>query len=168
MIRYALACEASHEFESWFPSSRAYDEQAARGLVECPVCGSAEIEKRLMSPSLGRSGGRAEQEPAAPEAAKAIEGAKPETPDLPAPPQRLALLSERDQAMRAMLRAVREHVTKTADYVGPSFADEARKMHYGETPHRAIYGEANALDTKALLEEGIEIHPLPIVPDDRN
>ena len=70
--------------------------------------------------------------------------------------------------MRAMLKAMREHVTRTAENVGGRFADEARKMHYGETEHRSIYGEANAADAKALLEEGIEFHPLPLVPDDRN
>ena len=160
MIRYALACDNGHEFESWFPSSASYDLQAERGLVECAFCGSAKVGKQLMAPALGRAGTASLAEPA-PEPA-AVEAA-------PAPPQQpVALLSEPEQAMRAMLRAVREHVTKTADYVGPSFADEARKMHYGETPHRSIYGEANAVETRALLDEGIEIHPLPIAPDDRN
>lgn len=166
MIRYALACGNGHEFESWFPSGRSYDEQAERGLVECPVCGSAKVEKALMAPSLARSDRRGEAAPAPADPKQAEAAATPETPV--AVPQPVALLSEREMAMRAMLRAVREHVTKTADYVGPSFADEARKMHYGETEHRSIYGEANLLDTKALLEEGIEIHPLPGVPDDRN
>jgi hypothetical protein len=83
-------------------------------------------------------------------------------------PAQMAILSEREQAIRAMLKAVREHVTKTADYVGDSFADEARKMHYGESEHRSIYGEANLNEAKALIEEGIEVHPIPILPDDRN
>ncbi len=80
----------------------------------------------------------------------------------------MALMSERDMAIRAMMRAVREHVTKTADYVGPTFADEARKMHYGDIEHRSIYGESTPDDTRALIEEGIEIHPLPTMPDERN
>jgi hypothetical protein len=80
----------------------------------------------------------------------------------------MALLSEREQAVRAMLKAVREHVTRTADYVGDGFAAEARKMHYGEIDHRSIYGEANPAEAKALIEEGIEVHPIPILPDDRN
>jgi hypothetical protein len=80
----------------------------------------------------------------------------------------MAILSEREQAIRAMLKAVREHVVKTADYVGGDFADEARKMHYGEIEHRSIYGEANPADAKALIEEGIEVHPIPVLPDDRN
>jgi len=84
------------------------------------------------------------------------------------PPQSVAILSEREQALRAMLKAVREHVTQNADYVGSGFAEEARKMHYGEIEHRSIYGVANPVEAKALLEEGIEVHPLPIVPDKRN
>ena len=163
MIRYALACEQGHEFESWFPSASSYDAQATRGLVTCPICGSHEVEKRLMAPSIGRKG-------ASRVAAPAESGTSPDAKStLPAAQaQPMAIMSERDAAMRAMLRAVREHVTKNADYVGTGFADEARKMHYGEIEHRSIYGEANAVDTKALLEEGVEIHPLPVVPDERN
>lgn len=154
MIRYALACDNGHDFESWFPSSASYDSQAERGLVECPICGSAKVGKQLMAPSLGRKGSpKAEAEqPVA-------------SPPVPAP---MAILSEREQAIRAMLRAVREHVTRTADYVGDSFADEARKMHYGEIEHRSIYGEANPGEANALIEEGIEVHPIPVLPDDRN
>jgi hypothetical protein len=155
MIRYALACDNGHEFESWFPSSASYDTQTERGLVTCPLCGSAKVAKQLMTPSLGRKGS-AKAEPERQAAA---------VPSAPAP---VAMLSERDQAIRAMLKAVREHVVKTADYVGDGFADEARKMHYGEIEHRSIYGEANPADAKALIEEGIEVHPIPILPDDRN
>lgn len=159
MIRYALACDDGHEFESWFPSSASYDAQAAGGYVSCPVCGSAKVEKRIMAPSLGRKGAPAQAASSAPS----------EPAALPVPaPQPMALMSERDMAIRAMMRAVREHVTKTADYVGPTFADEARKMHYGEVEHRSIYGESTPDDTRALLEEGIEIHPLPAIPDERN
>lgn len=158
MIRYALACDNGHDFESWFPSADAYDAQVGRKLVECPVCGSAAIEKRIMAPALG---GRAKR-PAAPPDAPTV------APDAPPPVQPVALMSEREQALRAMLRAVREQVTKTADYVGTGFAEEARRMHYGEAEHRSIYGEANLADAKALLDEGIEVHPLPQAPDDRN
>ena len=158
MIRYALACDDGHEFESWFPSSTSFDAQAADGYVSCPVCGSAKVEKRIMAPSLGRKGAPANEAPSAPS----------EPPTLPVPAQPMALMSERDMAIRAMMRAVREHVTKTADYVGPTFADEARKMHYGDIEHRSIYGESTPDDTRALIEEGIEIHPLPAIPDERN
>ncbi len=163
MIRYALACDDGHEFESWFPSSASYDAQAASGFVSCPVCGSAKVEKRIMAPSLGRKGAPVKEAPSNPREGEAA----PATLPVPAP-QPMALMSERDIAIRAMMRAVREHVTKTADYVGPTFADEARKMHYGDIEHRSIYGESTPDDTRALIEEGIEIHPLPTVPDERN
>ena len=160
MIRYALACDNGHDFESWFPSSASYDAQAERGLVTCPLCGSAKVDKQIMAPSLGRKGS-AQAEPERP-------GAPVPAAPVPAAPTPMAILSEREQAIRAMLKAVREHVVKTADYVGGDFADEARKMHYGEIEHRSIYGEANPVDAKALIEEGIEVHPIPILPDDRN
>ena len=158
MIRYALACNKAHPFESWFPSSEAYDAQRAQGLLTCPICGSAEVEKQIMAPSVGRT----DKAPAGPVEALAQPIANA------AQPQPVALLSEHEQAFRAMLKAVREHVTQNADYVGSGFAEEARKMHYGEIEHRSIYGEANPVEAKALLEEGIEVHPLPIMPDERN
>lgn len=165
MIRYALACDEGHDFESWFPSSASYDAQAAGGFVSCPVCGSAKVEKRMMAPSLGRKGTSARV--ASVTSAPSESEAAPATLPVPAP-QPMALMSERDMAVRAMMRAMREHVTKTADYVGPTFADEARKMHYGDIEHRSIYGESTPDDTRALIEEGIEIHPLPTMPDERN
>ena len=158
MIRYALACNKAHPFESWFPSSEAFDAQRAQGLVTCPVCGSGEVEKQVMAPSVART----DKAPAAP-----VDTPTPPVAEA-APPQPVALLSEPEQAFRAMLKAVREHVTQNADDVGSGFAEEARKMHYGEIEHRSIYGEANLVEAKALLEEGIEVHPLPIVPDERN
>lgn len=166
MIRYALACGSGHDFESWFPSGESFDSQRARGLVDCPVCGSTSVEKQLMAPALGRAGKRAAGEtPTKPAEAGPSDAPMPQAP---ASPQPLALLSEREQAVRSMLRAMREHVVKNADYVGTAFADQARKMHDGEIEHRSIYGEANGAETKALIEDGIEVHPLPIVPDDRN
>jgi hypothetical protein len=164
MIVYALACDEGHEFESWFPGSAAYEAQLARGLVTCPFCGSDKIEKQIMAPSVARKDKAPAALPAAPEAA-------PETaaPQLPLPqPRPMALLSEPERELRRMLKVVREHVTRNADYVGHGFADEARKMHYGEIEHRSIYGEANLTEAKELLEEGIEVHPLPILPDERN
>jgi hypothetical protein len=149
MIKYALACDQAHEFESWFPSSGAYDEQRRRGFVTCPVCDSPRVDKQIMAPRVART-----------------EAVLPSAPTPEAQP--VALLSEREKQMRAMLRAIREHVTAHAENVGGRFADEARRMHYGEAEHRSIYGEANPAEARALLEEGVEIHPLPIVPDDRN
>lgn len=162
MIRYALACERGHEFESWFPSSAAYDEQVSRALVACPICGSTSIEKQLMRPSIARSDkGRAEE-------ITAQLPAVPQPASQEALPPPVALLSEREHQLRAMLREIRDHVTKNAEHVGDRFVDEARKMHYGETEHRSIYGEASIDEAKALIDEGVEVQPLPIIADERN
>ena len=155
MIRYALVCDKGHDFDSWFPDSAAYDKQAKRGLVACPHCGSAKVEKAIMAPRLsGAKKRKAPAEPAAPTA----------TPEK-AP---VAMLSPQEQEFRAKLKELREHLTKNADHVGPKFPEEARKMHYGETQHRSIYGEASPEEAQALAEEGIEFHPLPILQDERN
>jgi hypothetical protein len=167
MIRYSLACVEAHAFESWFPSGEAFELQRDRGLVACPFCGSTAVEKQIMAPAVARTdrGARPDSQ-----ATARPEPGSEAPPPAAAPPvsQPVALLSEREQAMRAMLRAVREHVVKTAEHVGERFPDEARKMHHGEIEHRSIYGEANPAEVRALLEEGVEIHPLPPVPDDRN
>jgi hypothetical protein len=165
MIRYALACDQAHEFESWFPSSDAYDSQRKRGLVACPLCGSEKVEKQIMAPRLARTDKASAGIPAAP----APPGPAP-TPAAPeaAPPQPMALFSEKERELRAMFKALREHVQKNADHVGDRFPDEARKMHYGEIEHRSIYGEASPIEARELIEEGIEIHPLPIIADERN
>ena len=160
MIRYALACERQHVFESWFQNSAAYDRQAARGLVICPLCGSAKVEKTIMAPALGRAARKgAPATPPAPEAA-AAPAADEKTP--------VAMVSPEEREVRAKLRELRDHLTKNSDYVGQKFPEEARKMHYGEVEHRSIYGEASPDDAKALHEEGIEFHPLPVLPDERN
>ena len=147
MIRYALCCEAGHTFESWFNNSTAFDRQAARGLVACPMCGSAKVEKAIMAPAL--SGGR---EAPAPEPEK--------TP--------VAIVSKEEVELRKKLKELRDHIVKSADYVGEKFPEEARRMHYGEIEHRSIYGEASPDAAKSLAEEGIEFHPLPRLPDERN
>ncbi|MGO4572206.1 DUF1178 family protein [Microvirga sp. 2TAF3] len=148
MIKYALACERAHEFESWFPSSEAYEAQRKRGFVTCPYCNSDKVEKQIMAPSVNRTD-------------KAPVAAAPET-------QPVAALSEKEKELRAMIRAVREHVMQNSENVGTGFAEEARKIHYGEADQRSIYGEANPAEARALLEEGIEVLPLPVIPDDRN
>ncbi len=158
MIRYALRCEHDHEFEAWFSSSAAYDEQAAEGEVVCPACGSANVEKALMAPNLGPSTkhGKSTRPASRPEpAADAAEGATlARTPDM--------------KQLRALARRLREHVTENADYVGDRFAEEARKIHYEETEARGIYGEATADEAEALQDEGIDFHPLPVLPEDQN
>lgn len=135
MIRYALACDAAHDFEGWFASSDAFDEQLARGLVACPVCDSKVVAKQIMAP--------------------AVAGTKRETPDLPAP--------MRAMVMEAMSQ-VRRHVEENFDDVGDAFAVEARAIHEGKAEDRGIYGEATPAEIKALTEDGVKIAPLPPAP----
>ena len=149
MIRYALNCDQGHEFDSWFQSSSAYDKQIKRGLLACPHCGSAKVDKAIMAPRLSGTN----KEEAEPVAAKK------------AP---LAMLSPQEQEIRSKLKELRDHLTANADNVGKKFPEVARKMHYGEIEHRSIYGEASPQDAKELHEEGIEFHPLPVLPDERN
>jgi hypothetical protein len=161
MIRYALVCEKGHGFESWFADSAAYDKQIKRKLVACPHCGTAKVEKAIMAPRL--AGSRKRQPPGEPPAVA------PETaPEKSQEKASVAMISPQEQELRGKLKELREHLTKNADHVGPKFPEEARKMHYGETKHRSIYGEASPEDAKALAEEGIEFHPLPILPEERN
>lgn len=154
MIRYALMCDKAHGFESWFPNSDAFDKQAKRGLVTCPTCGSAKVEKAIMAPKVGRSD----------RDAPVIVGPAPTAAE-PAP---VAMMSDAEREIRARLKELRQHLTSNSDYVGAKFPEEARKIHYGDSEQRSIYGEASLEDAKALSEEGIEFHPLPVLPDDRN
>lgn len=138
MIRFSLTCDNAHAFDGWFSSSMDFDSQQERGLVACPSCGSAAVTKALMAPQVAT--GR-----------------------------------DRDRAKDTMrremvsaMRDLREKVTQNADNVGKQFSEEARKIHYRETPARAIYGEATAPQVKELLDEGVTIAPLPPVPDDAN
>ncbi len=168
MIRYALACDQAHDFESWFPSGTAFEEQRARGLVECPVCGSGTVEKRLMAPAISRRDRTAQPLPA-PAAAGQQEFSPPAAPAASAAPaEGMALLGEREQALRAMIREIHAHVTQNAENVGERFVTEARRMHYGEAQERPIYGEASSDEARALIEEGVPVQPLPGLPDDRN
>jgi hypothetical protein len=159
MIRYALTCDQDHTFESWFPSSDAYEAQKKRALVACPFCGSEKVEKQIMAPRVVRTGKETSQGPSLP---------APATPDAPPAPQPVALFSDKERELRAMVKALREHVEKNAEHVGARFPDEARRMHHGEIEHRSIYGEATPGEARELIEEGIEVHPLPVLPDDRN
>src|SRR4249920_3595689 len=158
MIRYSLICEKGHDFESWFQDSAAYDKQAKRQLVTCPQCGSAKVEKAIMAPRLSTT---AKKERAPIDAPAAVT----EGPATPAP---VAMISPQEQEFRTKLKQLRDHLVKNADNVGAKFPEEARKMHYGEIEHRSIYGVACPEEAKELSEEGIEFHPLPSLPDERN
>ncbi|MGJ3264225.1 MAG: DUF1178 family protein [Salinarimonas sp.] len=172
MIRYALACTSGHSFESWFPSSEAFEEQAAGGLVACPICGATRVEKQIMAPSVARTdrGPRDVAPHVATETGSAAPAAPPApahpVPAPPAPP--VALLSEAQREMREALRRLRAHIEATSENVGRAFPDEARRIHAGDAPERAIIGQADRDEIAELLEEGVPIAPLPILPDERN
>jgi hypothetical protein len=153
MIRYSLHCDKDHSFESWFQSSSAYDSQVKRKLVTCPVCGSAKVEKAIMAPQIVGKKGRDNPAPAPVEAAA---------------PEATPLMMTQERELRAKLKELRDHIVKTADNVGERFPNEARKMHYGDIEHRPIYGEASPEEARALIDEGVEVAPLPVLPEDRN
>lgn len=142
MIRYRLRCANSHEFEAWFRNSAAFDEQSEAAQILCPECGSSDIEKSLMTPSI----------PAKGNTGKSPESSEPTDTEV----------------MATVVRQIREHVEANADYVGDKFAEEARKIHYEETEPRGIYGEATPEEASELRDEGVEVHPLPPAPEDKN
>ena len=155
MIRYNLRCERGHAFESWFQSSQAYETQEKRKLVNCPSCGSAKVERAIMAPQIvsKKSRDRAVPAPAATETTT---------------PASTPLMMAQERELRAKLRELRDHIVKNADNVGERFPNEARKMHYGDIEHRPIYGEASPEEARSLIDEGVEVSPLPVLPDDRN
>jgi hypothetical protein len=159
MIRYSLRCERGHAFESWFQSSAAYESQEKRKLVSCPSCGSIKVERGIMAPQIVSKKGR---EIAPPEPAASVAPAEMTTTES------TPLLMSQERELRAKLKELRDHIVKNADNVGERFPNEARKMHYGDIEHRPIYGEASPDEARALVEEGVEVSPLPVLPDDRN
>lgn len=155
MIRYNLRCERGHAFESWFQSSSAYESQEKRKLVSCPECGSVKVERAIMAPQIvSKKGSRAEPAPAASTEVTA--------------PASTPLMMTQERELRAKLKELRDHVVKNADNVGERFPNEARKMHYGDIEHRPIYGEASPQEARALIDEGVEVSALPVLPEDRN
>jgi hypothetical protein len=139
VIRYALQCDAAHGFEAWFGSSSDYDDQSARGLVECPYCGSHGVTKQIMAP--------------------AVAGTKRETPSPEAAAKMRSMMTD-------MAHKVRTHVEQNFDYVGDTFAREARAIHEGTTEKREIYGEATPAEVRALRADGVAVAPLPPPPVD--
>jgi len=163
MIRYALHCDHDHEFESWFQSSSAYDSQVKRKLVTCPICGSAKVEKAIMAPRIVGKKGRGRATPP-PEPTAETTTTTPEA----TPSGSTSLMMAQERELRTKLKELRDHIVKNADNVGERFANEARAMHYGDKEHRPIYGEASPDEAKSLIDEGIEVSPLPTLPEDRN
>lgn len=151
MIRYRLQCSKQHEFEAWFGSSTAYDGQVARGQITCPDCGSSQVCKTLMSPGIATRG-----------------GAEPPPPVTASQAPVSDKQGEMQRQFLSMLQNVRREVEKSADYVGPRFAEEARKIHHEEVEPRGIWGEATLEQARQLSEEGIDVLPLPRLPKDTN
>lgn len=147
MIRYDLVCESGHLFDGWFRDSATYDQQADAGEIACPSCGATRIEKQIMAPAVPVKSNRKTEKPQ-----RMLGGAA----------------DAKAAALMEAVRKLREHVEANADYVGDKFAEEARRIHYNETEARGIYGEASIEDAKSLLEEGIDVHPLPKLPDESN
>ena len=154
MIVFDLRCRREHVFEAWFPDSGSFAEQVKAGKVACPVCGSKKVSKALMAPKVLKSSGRVEEQSAPAR----------ETPAATAPPAASMKDAEKAAELRRMLRELRRHVEENCDYVGERFAEEARKIHYGETDPRGIYGETSNEEARALEEEGIEDARVPWLP----
>jgi hypothetical protein len=151
MILFALACDAGHRFDSWFRGNDAFDEQAAQGLVECPVCGSKRVAKAIMAPAV--LGARA-------------------VADVPPPPRsgttEVALLDERGIEARAFLKGLRDAILAKGQDVGDRFPEEARRIHDGASPVRQIHGRATPKEARGLIEDGIMILPIPTLPEELN
>ena len=156
MIRYTLRCERGHQFESWFQSSAAYESQERRHLIDCPACGSDKIERAIMAPQIVSKKGRERAQPA------------PAAPVEATPTESTSLMMAQERELRSKLKELRDHIVKNADNVGDRFPNEARKMHYGDIEHRPIYGEASPEEARVLFDEGVEVSPLPTLPEDRN
>ena len=164
MILYRLRCSQGHEFESWFKDSKSYERQEKKSLIGCAVCGDGKVSRAIMAPRLGTKGN------------KTRSGVPVETPaTAPAPTPQQQQQQQRQQQVAALVRnmpkelreallKVREHVEKNCEHVGEEFAEEARKIHYGESDKRGIYGETSDEEAEALAEEGIEFGRLPWVP----
>jgi hypothetical protein len=146
MILFNLCCADGHAFEGWFKDGAAYDEQAAGGEIFCPVCGSTSIAKAPMAPRIAKGGGKDRGK-------GGDSGQAPET-----------YSNSKAAEMRRMLTELRRHVEDNSDYVGDKFVEEARKIHYGETEERNIYGEATDDQARELSEEGVKIGRIPWLP----
>jgi hypothetical protein len=149
MIKFSLACDRGHTFESWFPDGAGYESQVRRGLVVCPDCNSQHVRKAPMAPAV-------------------LVGRRPRRPEPPSETQPVALLDEKQLELRAALGALRREIEARTDDVGPRFPEVARAIHSGDEPERAIRGRATIAEARALVEEGVGVMPLPMLPDEAN
>ena len=171
MIQYSLKCDDGHRFDSWFQSAAAFDKLSASGLVSCAVCGTGSVEKAIMTPRVrpGRNAvsGRGEPDVATPEKVDAAQAAEPEQGAEPFAdkPSTVGALSQHANEAEKAIAELRRKVEDNSDYVGKDFVTQARAMHEGDAPGRAIHGEAKLDEAKALIEEGIPVLPLPFRPN---
>ena len=152
MIHYDLRCGEGHDFDGWYKDSVAFDRLAKRHMLECPHCGDTKIERALMRPAVSKGQSLPAPVP------QAVPSPQQSTP------QEAVAAGPMPAQMRAMLQKMRAEVEKNCDYVGPQFAEEARKMHRGESDKRGIYGETSPEQAESLAEEGIEFNRIPWVP----
>jgi hypothetical protein len=161
MILFELRCSQGHAFEAWFRDGATYDQQAAAGAISCAVCGDGKVGKALMAPAVGRRSPLREDH----RGLRSKPGEAASTGDRPSEPVDGPKLDpERAASAMRALRRVQDHIEKNFDHVGPRFAEEARKMHYGEADKRSIYGEATSAEAKDLRDEGIEVGQIPWPP----
>jgi hypothetical protein len=156
MIKYALRCEHDHQWDAWFPSISGYDDQHKRGLVDCPICGSKNVEKAMMAPSIRTSKSARVDMPE-------IETKSEKTADTQLPVATQDMNLSIPEPIKALFAEIKERIEKTHDYVGDTFAREVRAMHEGDTEERPIYGEATASEVRALIEDEIPVAPLPML-----
>jgi hypothetical protein len=158
MIKFSLLCGRGHEFESWFQSGEAFETQSKAGRVLCPLCQATDVTKAIMAPAIASKN----------EAKRAKPLAQAEAHSPVEAPAKVALLDPRDLESRALITALRRRILEETEDVGMRFAEEARKIHDGLVQERPIHGQANFDDARALIEEGIEILPVPPLPDEFN
>ncbi len=149
MIKFALACDKGHDFESWFPDGAAYEKQARRGLIACPECGATRVAKAIMAPAV-------------------VGVSRPEREKRAEAPVPVALIDERQRALREAVRTLRREIEAHTDDVGAKFPEIARAIHAGEAPERAIRGQASRAEVEGLIDDGVGVLPMPFAPDDFN
>ncbi|MGI9481483.1 MAG: DUF1178 family protein [Hyphomicrobiales bacterium] len=147
MIKYDLICDFDHNFDAWFASSEVYEEQTIVGVVQCPFCGSTNVTKALMAPGVSTKSNKKEEKP-----------------------QKVLTSGKHGSSgkLADMMRELRRQVEENAEYVGPRFAEEARKIHEDETSDRSVYGEASSEEVRELKDDGIETFALPVLPEEQN